>query len=34
MPEVVEIRHYAQAVSDILEKAFPISWLALSESHA
>ena len=27
-----EIRQYAQAVSDSLEKAFPVSWLALSET--
>ncbi len=27
-----EIRQYAQAVSDILEKAFPASWKALSDS--
>jgi thymidylate synthase (FAD) len=27
----VEIRHYAQAVSDLLEKAFPVSWLALND---
>ena len=31
----VEIRHYAQAVSDLLEKAFPVSWSALNDvSHA
>jgi len=27
----VEIRRYAQAVSDLLEKAFPVSWLALND---
>jgi thymidylate synthase (FAD) len=27
-----EIRQYAQAVSDALEKAFPVSWPALSET--
>jgi thymidylate synthase (FAD) len=28
----VEIREYAQAVSDLLEKAFPVSWVALNDS--
>jgi len=28
----VEIRLYAQVVSSLLEKAFPVSWAALSES--
>lgn len=28
----VEIRLYAQVVSSLLEKAFPVSWLSLSES--
>jgi thymidylate synthase (FAD) len=31
----VEIRHYARAVSDLLEKAFPVSWSALNDvTHA
>ena len=29
-----EIRQYAQGVSDLLEKIFPVSWLALNEPHA